>query len=95
MREDNIENIFIEQVVNSGYPTAQLGMFIGLTPKSYKGNMSKCSFCSSEFLKIQIFYNHFYVGAIMLLNGNNLPLDSKECLTSYRLIGQLDILGSQ
>lgn len=41
MREDNIGNIFIEQVVSSGYPIAQLGMIIGLTPKSYKGNMSK------------------------------------------------------
>lgn len=68
MREDNIGNIFVELVVNSSYPTAQLGMFIGLTPKSYKGNMSKCSFCSSEFIKIRIFYNSFYVGPKMLLD---------------------------
>lgn len=95
MREDNIGNIFVERVVNSSYPTAQLGMFTGLTPKSYKGNRSKCSFGSSEFIKIQIFYNSFYVGPKMLLDSNNLPLDSKDCLTNYRLIGQLDIPGSQ
>lgn len=37
----------------------------------------------------------FYVGPKTLLDWNNLPLDSKECLTNYRLIGQLDIPGSQ
>lgn len=95
MREDNIGNIFVELVVNSSYPAAQLGMFIGLAPTRYKGNVSKCSVCSLEFIKIQIFYNSFYVGPKMFLDWNNLPLDSEECLTSYRVIGQLDIPGSQ
>lgn len=85
MREDNTGNIFIEVAVNSGYPAAQLGMCIGLTPKSYKGNMSKCSF-APQCIKIQIFYNSFYVGPKMLLDWNHLPLDSKGCLTNYRLL---------
>ena len=68
MREDNTGYIFVELVVNSSYPTAQLGPFIGLTPKSYKGNMSKGSFYSSEFIKIRTFSNSFYAGPKMLLD---------------------------
>lgn len=68
MREDNTGYIFVELVVNSNYPTVQLGPFIGLTPKSYRGNVSKGTFYFLEFIKIRTFYNSFYVGPKMLLD---------------------------